>query len=65
MEDKKLSWADVPPNQVGPIEPEETSQEETVAEIIAADKEKDDLSDGSESDMKLDDEGQYISFTLP
>ena len=57
--DDKLSWADVPPEQVGPLDTEETSPEETVAEIVAADKEKAE-SDGDESDMELDDEGSVL-----
>ena len=46
------SWADYQPGQVVI---EETSQEETVAEAVAAEKADDNLSD--ESDMDFDDEG--------
>ena len=61
MDDKKISWADVPVGQVGPMDDEETSPEETVAESLAVDKEEKALSDGEESDMDLDDEG-IVSF---
>lgn len=56
--DEQVSWADIPAHQVGPMNTEETSQEETVAEKRVAVKEKDSLSDsGSESDIDMDDEG--------